>query len=168
MQYEISKFLVELRLEAGNTQNELGQYLGVSNKTISKWENGVSIPDTFYIPKLAKYYNVSCDELLNGCYKLDSEKNKINLFQYVFCLSTIFINVLFNFMNFFLAIIDYNCYALLALLIICILINLIAVIYAIYKISKEKSLNRLLTTFYLCLSSLCLAEYSGELFLVLN
>ena len=64
MKNEISDFLVELRLEMGNTQNELGQYLGVSNKTVSKWENGVSIPDTFYIPKIAKYYNITCDELL--------------------------------------------------------------------------------------------------------
>ena len=141
MQYEISKFLVELRLEAGNTQNELGQYLGVSNKTVSKWENGVSIPDTFYIPKLAKYYNISCDELLNGCYKIKNKKNKVNLFQFVFCLSTIFINALFNFMNFFFTLIEYNFCFLVSLLIIGILINLIAVIYAIYKMSREKSLN---------------------------
>ena len=81
MKNEISDFLVELRLEMGNTQNELGQYLGVSNKTVSKWENGVSIPDTFYIPKIAKYYNITCDELLKGCYKLDSDRIKFKPLQ---------------------------------------------------------------------------------------
>ena len=55
MDQKISKFLIQLRICKGNTQNDLANYLNVSNKTISKWENGVSLPETNYIPQIAEY-----------------------------------------------------------------------------------------------------------------
>lgn len=41
-QIKTGKFIAALRKEKGLTQAQLGETLGVSNKTISKWENGVS------------------------------------------------------------------------------------------------------------------------------
>lgn len=43
MTNDIGKFIQEIRKEKGLTQKELAELIGVSDKTISKWENGVSL-----------------------------------------------------------------------------------------------------------------------------
>ena len=60
----ISAKLTELRTAKGITQEEVAKALEVSNKTISKWENGTSSPELSMLAALAKYYNVSTDMLL--------------------------------------------------------------------------------------------------------
>ena len=62
----IGKFIASLRKANGYTQEELGEILGVSNKTISSWENGNSNPDLAILPVIADLFNVTCDELLRG------------------------------------------------------------------------------------------------------
>lgn len=59
-----SKQLVRLRSERGITQGELAQALGISNKTVSKWENGSTVPDLKMLVELSEYYHVSTDLLL--------------------------------------------------------------------------------------------------------
>ena len=56
--------MVELRTAKGVTQEEVAQKLGVSNKTVSKWETGASLPDLDMLVALAQYYGVSTDALL--------------------------------------------------------------------------------------------------------
>lgn len=46
------------------TQNELAEAIGTSFQTISKWENGITMPDITMLPVLAAYFHVSTDELL--------------------------------------------------------------------------------------------------------
>lgn len=60
----IAAKLSELRTAKGITQDEVAGALSVSNRTISKWENGTSSPDLSMLVSLAKYYNVSTDTLL--------------------------------------------------------------------------------------------------------
>ncbi len=60
----IATKLSELRTAKGFTQDEVASALSVSNKTISKWENGTSSPNLSMLVSLAKYYNVSTDTLL--------------------------------------------------------------------------------------------------------
>lgn len=60
----ITTKLSELRIAKGVTQGEVASALSVSNKTISKWENGISSPDLSMLVSLAKYYDVSTDTLL--------------------------------------------------------------------------------------------------------
>lgn len=60
----IATKLSELRMAKGGTQDKVASALSVSNKTISKWENGTSSPDLSMLVSLAKYYNVSTDTLL--------------------------------------------------------------------------------------------------------
>lgn len=64
----IGKFLKELREEKALTQIQLSNALeGIySDALISKWERGLSVPIIDDLKKLAKYYNVSIDEILNG------------------------------------------------------------------------------------------------------
>ena len=56
--------LAALRKKRGYTQAELAEKLNFSDKTISKWENGLGYPDITVLPVLAKLLNVSADELL--------------------------------------------------------------------------------------------------------
>lgn len=64
----IGNFLRMLRNESGLTQERLSSAFGYiySDATISKWERGESIPNIDDLKILAKYFNVSVDEILNG------------------------------------------------------------------------------------------------------
>lgn len=57
--------LSELRRAKGITQEQVASSLNVSNKTISKWENGSSTPELSMLAALAKYYGVTTDTLLD-------------------------------------------------------------------------------------------------------
>ena len=61
---KIADNLTQLRNAKGVTQDDVAKALGVSNKTVSKWENGTSSPDLTMLVALAEYYNVSTDMLL--------------------------------------------------------------------------------------------------------
>ncbi|MBR5187444.1 MAG: helix-turn-helix transcriptional regulator [Clostridia bacterium] len=63
-EYSISEKLSELRAAKGVTQDEVANALSISNKTVSKWENGMSEPDLTMLIALAHYYNVTTDTLL--------------------------------------------------------------------------------------------------------
>lgn len=45
---KIGKYLIELRKSKNLTQKQLAERIGVSSNTISKWENGINIPDTYF------------------------------------------------------------------------------------------------------------------------
>ena len=59
-------YLAALRKNAGMTQQEVADRLGVSNKTVSKWESGGGFPDIAIFPALAELYGVTADDLLAG------------------------------------------------------------------------------------------------------
>lgn len=64
-------FLRDLRKERNLTQEELGEQLGVTNKTVSRWENGVYFPPVEYLIKLGEVFGVTVNEILAGA-RLDS------------------------------------------------------------------------------------------------
>ena len=70
---KIAEKLAELRNAKGVTQDDVAQAIGVSNKTVSKWENGTSMPDLPMLVMLAEYYEVTTDALLGL-----SEPKKMN------------------------------------------------------------------------------------------
>ena len=65
-QVSIGKFIAKLRKEKNLSQKELADLLGVSSKTISKWECENGLPDISILEKLSKSLDVNVDELLNG------------------------------------------------------------------------------------------------------
>lgn len=79
---KIGNFLAELRKDKNLTQEELGEKLGVTNKTVSRWENGNYLPPVEILQMLSKLYNVSINELLSG-ERLDSEHYKENAEDYI-------------------------------------------------------------------------------------
>ena len=58
-QDKIGKFIAELRKNKKLTQTELAKRIGVSNKTVSKWECGNAIPDYGVFENLCKEFNIS-------------------------------------------------------------------------------------------------------------
>ena len=65
-QQKIGKFIQERRKKKELTQVELAERIGVSNRTISKWENGNSLPDYSMFQDLCKELDISINELLSG------------------------------------------------------------------------------------------------------
>ena len=66
MDMTIGKRIAHLRKEKGLTQEELAGHMGVSPQAVSKWENDQTCPDISALPKLAKLFDVTVDELLEG------------------------------------------------------------------------------------------------------
>ena len=60
------KFISMLRKEKGITQTSLANKLNISNRTVSKWENGDGFPDITILSELGEVLGVSVDELLKG------------------------------------------------------------------------------------------------------
>ena len=56
--------IAELRKTAGLTQGQLGEKLGYSDKSVSKWERGEGVPDVYVLKKLTEIFNCSADTLL--------------------------------------------------------------------------------------------------------
>lgn len=63
---KVGIFLAQLRKEQCLTQEQLGEKVGVSNKTVSRWENGNYLPPVEVLQQLANLYEVSINELLSG------------------------------------------------------------------------------------------------------
>ena len=84
-------FIAALRKEKGYTQATLAEILSVSNRTVSKWENGDGYPDITILPDIAAALDVTVDELLAGekapkeivaDFKITEIKNKDNLLNF--------------------------------------------------------------------------------------
>ena len=65
-QTAIGSYIARKRREQNLTQEQLAQQLGVSNKTISKWENGKCMPDYSIIQRLCDALHVTLPELMDG------------------------------------------------------------------------------------------------------
>ena len=65
-QVKIGKFIKEKRKEKKITQDELAEDLGVTNRAISKWENGNCMPDSGLIPDLCKILGITINDLFHG------------------------------------------------------------------------------------------------------
>lgn len=65
-QQKIGTFLKELRNEKSLTQEQLAEKLGVSRRTVSRWETGSNMPDFDILIEMSDYYDVDLRELLDG------------------------------------------------------------------------------------------------------
>ena len=65
-QEKTGKFIAELRKENNMTQIELANKLGITDRAVSKWENGRGLPDVSLFEPLCKEFNISVNELLKG------------------------------------------------------------------------------------------------------
>ena len=79
-QEKIGKFIATLRREEKKmTQEQLAEKLGVSNRSISRWENGKTMPDLAMLPIISEELGVSISELLNGERSVPENDSKENV-----------------------------------------------------------------------------------------
>lgn len=71
-QIKIGAYLKELRKEKNLTQEQIAEKFGVSQRSVSRWENGYTMPDISVLIELADYYDVDLREILNGERKTDN------------------------------------------------------------------------------------------------
>ena len=76
--YRFGNFLTGLRKQSGMTQQLLAHKLGVTDKAVSKWENGRSRPALAQLRRLAEIYKISLDEIIGMI-----EENKVELIKIV-------------------------------------------------------------------------------------
>ncbi len=74
----IGKFISQKRREINLTQEQLGEKLGVSHKSVSKWETGKCLPDYSVIEPLCQALNITIAELLDG---EANEKESLRLYD---------------------------------------------------------------------------------------
>lgn len=65
-QEKIGKFILKLRKEKNMTQKELANKIGVTDRAISKWENGRGLPDLSLMKPLCDELGISINELISG------------------------------------------------------------------------------------------------------
>ena len=65
-QLKIGKFISLKRKEKNITQCELAEMLGISDRAISKWENGICMPDVSNIPELCSILGITINDLFSG------------------------------------------------------------------------------------------------------
>ena len=88
---KIGKFIAKKRKEKKMTQEDLARVLGVSNKTISRWENGNYMPDLSLLKPLSEVLGVSLNELLSGEKDITVQKANENI-SYITNYSNLVIN----------------------------------------------------------------------------
>ena len=75
-QIKVGAFLKDLRKETGITQEQLAEKLGVSGRTISRWETGKNMPDISLLVEIAEFFDVSIPEIIKGERKSENMKNE--------------------------------------------------------------------------------------------
>ncbi len=65
-QKKIGSLLKKLRNEKGLTQEQFAEMVNVSNRTVSRWENGNNMPDLDILIQISDYYEIDLRELLDG------------------------------------------------------------------------------------------------------
>ena len=75
-QIKVGAFLKDLRREKGITQEQLAEELGVSGRTISRWETGNNMPDIGLLVEIAEYFDVSIPEIIKGERKSEDMKEE--------------------------------------------------------------------------------------------
>ena len=168
---KIGKFISENRKRKGLTQEQLGNILGVSNKTISRWENGNYMPDLSLLIPLSETLDISLNELLNGKYITEDKimettekslKNTINYSKNMLVQEKRKISIGIMIFGAFL------CFAAFAILdkesSWCCIYSIVGIIVFVYGLSKELKRNRLLISSGVFVAILCgfmLMDYVG-------
>lgn len=73
-QKKTGELMKALRKQKGLTQEQIAEQFNVSNRTVSRWENGIHMPDLDILIEMAEYYDIDLGDLLRG----EKEKETMN------------------------------------------------------------------------------------------
>ena len=76
-QKRVGQFLKQLRKEKGITQEEFAEKIGVSGRTVSRWETGSNMPDISLLVEIADFYDVDVREIIEGVKKSEMMNEEI-------------------------------------------------------------------------------------------
>lgn len=76
-QKKIGSFLQKLRKEKELTQGQLADRFNVSDRTISRWETGVNMPDLSILIEISEFYEVEIEEILDGERKSETMNDEL-------------------------------------------------------------------------------------------
>ena len=92
------QIILELREKNNMTQTQLADKLNINSNAISKWENGMTLPNEENILKLNKIFNVSIDDIYNNNFN----DNKLNIRERVLEFANKYFSILLTFLIIFL------------------------------------------------------------------
>ncbi len=95
-QIEIGKYIQKLRKSKNLKQSEFGDLFKVTDKSVSNWENGKSLPDIELLNEIANYFNITVDDILN-CKKIPKNKKILKIINIVILVILIIISILLIF-----------------------------------------------------------------------
>ena len=122
-QEKIGKFIKEKRLKKNLTQSEFANILGVTERTVSNWENGKNLPDLSLYNDICKILNITTNELINGM----DLKNNLDIKKLIPSLISLTIIILVFIIN------SKSIFSF-----ILILISLIIILFNLNKITNKK------------------------------
>lgn len=93
-QEKIAKFIKDIRKKHNLTQKQFADKYNVTYQAVSKWENGLNMPDTSLMKQMSKDFGISIDELLDGEYK-ENKNKKIYLIAILLILTVITLCIIF-------------------------------------------------------------------------
>ncbi len=76
---KVGKFIKKLRKDNNLTQKDLADKYGITYQAVSKWENGINLPDTSLIRQMSKDFNISVDDILDGEPLLKNKNKRRNV-----------------------------------------------------------------------------------------
>ena len=72
----LGSIIREYRMKKSLTQEQLGQELGVSTQCVSRWENGVTLPDVMTLPVIADFFDITIDQLMGRTRECSAEERE--------------------------------------------------------------------------------------------
>lgn len=99
-QEKFGKLIKEIRKKNNLTQKQFADKYNVTYQAVSKWENGLNMPDTSLIRQISKDFNISLDELFDGKYKKIIIKKDLYMFLCLFLCLLLLLYYFYLFLNF--------------------------------------------------------------------
>ena len=91
---KVGKFIKDIRKKNNLTQKQLADKYGVTYQAVSKWENGINLPDITLIRQISKDFNISVEDILDG-ELLTKKKNRNKLILIIGVFSLIIVSLIF-------------------------------------------------------------------------
>ena len=108
---KIGKLIKELRKQNNLTQSDLSKKYGVTYQAVSKWENGINLPDISLLKEMSRDFNINIEDILEGEFNINKKKKLPYIIGGIFALLVVIIIILLfqNKSNFYFKTITTTC-----------------------------------------------------------